>query len=134
MLYSDRLRSTRRRFVYLLAPLLLVGGLMLAGCDSTDPADDPIATVAISPDSVALQVGEQADFTAIALTASGDTVRDVSFRWRTTDPGVFTVEDNGLATARAAGTAFCGVDVRGTVAGKTALVPIGLDSARVRVF
>ena len=111
---------------------------MLTGCDSygSDDAEtnSEVAEVIISPDSVAIAAGEQADFSAVALTAGGDTVRDVRWRWESTDPSVFTVEDDGTITGHAPGTAYCGVGVADGAAGKAALVPIGLDSASVTVF
>lgn len=119
-----------------LPPLLLVGALLLAGCDSSETsAEGTIADVVIAPDSVSLAVGEQVEFSAVALTASGDTVRDPHFEWQSTDPAVFTVTDDGVATGHAPGTAFCGVGVSDEGAGGAArFVPIGLDSALVRIL
>lgn len=116
-------------FSYNLMALVLTGALVLVGCDSNDNTgyENQIARIEISPDSVSLGVGEQADFSVVALTASGDTVRDVSLEWWSTDPSVFTVEDDGLATGQEPGSAFCNVEVN-------ARRFVGRDSAFVSVF
>ena len=120
---------------------VLAGALVLAGCDSTDVTENPeIASIDISPDNVSIEVGEQVDFSAVALTASGDTVRDVDWEWVSTDPAVFTVEDTGTATGKTPGSAFCTVGVSDDAApnavhrkaAKRAFD--GLDSAFVSVF
>jgi hypothetical protein len=139
MLIDDQETAFSNAFTHHLMPavtaLLLAGALILAGCDSNGAAEDPeIADVIISPDTVSLAVGDQIDFSAVALTADGDTIQGVTFQWTSTDPSVFTVADDGMATAQGAGTAFCGVKPPDDAASKTALVPIGLDSAFVNVF
>lgn len=145
--------SDVRSFVFSLAALILAGILVLAGCDIIGVEDDdedqaPIEAVAISPDSVAIEVGEQVDFSVAALTAAGDTVQDadLSIRWWSTDTTVFTVEEDGLATGQGSGTAYCVVEASEEAdderAGKAATsnltrrpnVPIGLDSAVVHLF
>lgn len=134
MMINDRIPSPLRTLSFLLLACVLV----LVGCDSNGTDDEPeIADVIISPDSVSVAVGDQVDFSAVALTAAGDTVRDVTFQWASSDPSVFTVSNDGTATAQGSGTAFCGVkppDDAATAAGKAALVPIGLDSAFVSVL
>lgn len=139
MLIDERENAVSNAFISNLMPavtvVLLAGVLILAGCDSNGAADEPeIADVIISPDTVSIAVGDQIDFSAVALTADGDTLRDVTFQWASSDPSVFTVADDGMATAQGPGTAFCGVKPPDDVASKTALVPIGLDSAFVNVF
>lgn len=112
----------------LLAPFVLAVALVLGGCDSNGAADESdIAALVISPDSASLAVGERLDFSAAALTADGDTVRDVALNWASTDPDVFTVEKGGIATGRKPGTAFCTIEV-------ASLRFTGRDSAFVRVF
>ena len=92
--------------------LVFVGALVLTGCDSNEDAPvDQIESIAISPDTVSIGIGEQREFTVVRLTASGDTVRDadLTLTWWSTDPSVFTV-DAGTATGQQAGTAFCKVE------------------------
>lgn len=119
--------------------IIVIGMLMLVGCGDDNPADSSanqdIDEVVISPDSASFAAGEMMDFSAVALTAEGDTVRDVNFIWKSSDPDVFTVQDNGTATGQAPGTAYCGVGVPDESPDKKLkLVPIGLDSATVHIF
>ena len=111
------------------------------GCDSSDLAETPeIAAIQIAPDSARIAVGEQVDFSVAALTAEGDTIRDVSFQWASTDPAVFTVQETGVATGQAAGTAYCRVGVPSDASGTTTQskaskrIFVGRDSAYVAVF
>lgn len=127
--------------IHLGMALALIGALVLAGCDSNEVAEDPeIARIDISPDNASIAVGEQVDFSAVALTASGDTVRDVEWEWVSTDPAVFTVENNGVATGQSPGSAFCTVGVSddattNAIHRKAAKRRFdGLDSAFVSVF
>ena len=113
----------------LLLTLVFIGALMLTGCDShEDNLDTEIEGIAISPDTVSIEVGERMDFTVVALTASGDTVRDASLAltWWSTDPSVFTVDGN-TATGRQTGTAYCMVEANNDALSATA-------SNRVRRF
>lgn len=138
--------ATSCSFVCRLAALVLTGALVLAGCDSTDANEEPqIETLIISPRSVSIAVGEQADFSVAALTTSGDTVRDLDLRWWSSDPDVFTVDGNGMATGQAPGDAFCKAEVTAeaantashlkTVHSKRAKrIFVGRDSAFVSVF
>lgn len=126
--------------------LVLAGAFVLAGCDSTDANEEPqIEELIISPSNVSIAVGEQATFSAAALTASGDTVRDLALRWWSSDPAVFTVKRNGVATGRAAGSAFCKVELTDDAATPASHLKavrsklakrifVGRDSAFVSVF
>lgn len=126
-----------------LAALAVATLLVVAGCDSNEVADEPeIADVVIFPDSASLAVGEQVDFSAVGLTASGDTVRDadLDLEWWSTDAAVFTVENGGTATGQNPGTAFCKIELRATGANAATRLRAakrtfdGLDSAFVAVF
>jgi hypothetical protein len=121
--------------------LVFTSVLVLAGCDSTDANEEPqIEELIISPSSVNIAVGEQADFSAVALTVSGDTIHDLDLRWWSTDAAVFTVEDTGIATGQAPGTAYCKVELADDAASTTNHLKVakrtfdGLDSAFVAVF
>lgn len=109
--------------------------LVMAACSSSSNptvAENQIAKIQISPDSLSISAGETASFSAFVLTASGDTLQDsgIKFQWWSTDPDIFTVENNGTATGQSAGTAFCVIE---TVA-KSKINFTGRDSAFVRVF
>ncbi len=124
--------------------------LLTAGCDSNDPGFDwsDIAEVRISPDSASIPVGETVDFSFTLHTETGELIEDVDLntRWESLDTSVFTVADNGLATAVAPGTSKCVIEVssypisEGAAAktGRSAAAGIrgfvGQDSARVVVF
>jgi len=126
--------------------------LLTMGCDSNDPTYDwsDIEEVRISPDSVSLPVGETVDFSFDLLSATGEVIEvDLNTRWESTDTSVFSVADDGLATAKAPGAAKCVIEVsnyplaqtvrRGVTqieaSGNSAVLGfVGQDSARVVVF
>lgn len=119
---------------HLLTCAALLAACFVAGCDSTDAAeDDEIQEVVMLPESIEIEVGETADFELVPVTASGDTVRDglLDVRWWSTDTTVFTVTEGGLATAVDTGSAYCMAE--GTHPGKRAVRFTGRDSAFVRV-
>lgn len=123
----------------LLVPFILMGALMVSGCDSNENAPaNLIEGIAITPDTASIGIGEQMEFTVVGLTASGDTVRDADFTltWWSTDPSVFTVE-GGTATGQQAGTAFCKVEAddntRNTASQTRSRRFVGRDSAFVFV-
>ena len=126
-------------FKYILA-FVLGGLLVLTGCDSTDATEpeDEIADVAITPENATLAVGEEVDFSVAALTAAGDTVRNVDLvlNWESTDPTVFTVANEGVAVGQDPGTAYCTVEVNTDEASKASRIQrfVGRDSAFVMVF
>ena len=86
-------------------------------CSDDEPAgpqNPQIVDIAISPDDATIAVGEQLDFSVVALTATGDTVDtadlDIEWQWWSTDTYVFTVEPGGLATGENPGNAYCMVE------------------------
>ena len=133
-----------RSFVLTAVPAILLGAILLAGCDLTEvEEDEPVEAIAILPDSASFSAGEQVEFSVVGITASGDTVRDAEFtvRWWSTDSTVFTVDEDGSAVGENAGEAFCKVEATSVTgakrAGKTSadLRPFdGLDSAHVHIF
>lgn len=123
----------------LIAITLTLSSLFIVnGCSDdnpTSPEEPQVANIIISPDSVEINVGDEIDFSAVALTADGDTIEDANLEWISSDPSVFTVQDNGTITGESEGTAFCGIDVADNLSKlKGKIVPIGLDSAYVRVL
>lgn len=85
-----------------------------SGDDSTGPQNPQIVDIAITPDNATFAVGEQQDFSVVALTATGDTVDtadlDIELQWWSTDNDIFTVEPGGLATGHNQGEAYCMVE------------------------
>lgn len=127
--------------------------LVLSGCgdgDSDELQTQEVVDVIISPDSAEFRVGEQMQFSAFVLTEDEDTIAiedlDVEWEgeWWSSDPDVFTVENNGLATGQNSGEAFCIVELdleddhivvnAGLFMSNSARVPIGLDSAYVSML
>lgn len=125
---------------YLLNFAVLLVAFGLFGCDSNDPIEnDPeteIAEVLMVPDSVEIEMGDQVDFSLVALTAAGDTVQDAALdvTWWSTDTTVFTVENDGLAIGQDSGSAWCMADVVELSKSSTSLRFVGRDSAFVQVF
>lgn len=129
----------------LILPLLLsfIASLAFFGCsedNSTGSEPDELkgAEVVIKPQNASLEINEEIDFSAFVVSASGDTVNDeldINWNWRSSDPDVFTVEDDGNATGRNSGEAYCIVEASTANNKITAkLIPIGLDSARILIF
>jgi hypothetical protein len=93
-----------------------VGIVIFSGCESDDdvePQNDQIDHIVIIPRSASIPVGEQFEFSAVGISADGDTIEradldlDLEWVWWSTDPDVFTVEDDGTATGHNPGDAFC---------------------------
>lgn len=134
-MFNEPTTSRPNAFIYSLAALMLAGALVLAGCDSTDANEEPeIEALIIAPSSVNIAVGEQADFSAVALTASGDTIRDLDLRWWSTDSDVFTVENDGLATGQAPGEAYCKVELADDAASTASHLRAGPSKTAKRIF
>lgn len=65
----------------------------------------PVDSVSVSPSTVTLRtVGASTQFTATAFDATGSVLTGVPFTWSSSDPGVATVNSDGLATAVDSGT------------------------------
>jgi len=121
---------------HVLTALVIFTPFAMVGCDSNDVEttefESEVSEIRIFPDSAILEVEDQVDFSFVALSEAGDTVRDVNFEinWWSTDSTVFKVEDDGRAIAGEPGTAYCMIEV--TELAK--LAPFtGKDSAFVTV-
>lgn len=62
--------------------------------------------VQISPADAQIRVGQQSPFLPTAYDASGNPCADATFTWRTNNPRVATVDNNGIATGVAPGVAI----------------------------
>lgn len=99
-------------------PLVLAAAAVLAACaDSTGPG---VVEVTVSPSSVSLVVGATQKFVAVAKDADGNTVSGATVTWASSDAGVASVDDSGLATGTGAGTAAITATISG-VAGSSAV-------------
>lgn len=88
--------------------------LTLSSCNKEDNGETnstEIEKIAITPKDASMAVGEQEDFSAYALTTDGDTLYfndlDVDSHWWSSDTTVFQVQENGLATGKNTGDAWC---------------------------
>ena len=70
------------------------------------PPEPVVASVTVTPPSMMIMVGGMFQFTAVARTADGMVVDEVDFSWMSNDTEVATVDETGLVTAVAAGTAM----------------------------
>ncbi|MCG2589303.1 Ig-like domain-containing protein [Rhodohalobacter sulfatireducens] len=123
--------------------IILIAGMLNIGCEDNNPAEpeeDELegAEVVIEPQNVSMEVDEKVDFSAFVVSASGDTVNEefnFQWNWYSSNPEVFTVQNNGTATGKSSGEAFCIVEAStGNSKIVAKMVPIGLDSARVFLF
>ena len=99
--------------------VLLLG---LAACkDGTGPGGPgPVASVEVTPvEAVFTTVGGTTQFSARPADADGVRIEDATVSWRSSNPDAVTVNQQGLATARANGTAVITAQVE-TVSGDAA--------------
>src|SRR5437899_638787 len=101
--------------------------LALSLACSKDTAAPAVALVVVTPDSVALYVGQTRTFVAIALDTRGDTVRGKAVAWSTSDSLIASISPVGVVSAHGAGA----VEVKAVIAGlqgiaqaTVALVPV----------
>ncbi|MGE0443441.1 MAG: Ig-like domain-containing protein, partial [Gemmatimonadales bacterium] len=82
--------------------------LVAAGCGGPTPPPPPpppatVTSITLSAANPTMAPGATQALTAVARNAAGGTV-SASFTWRSTEPGVATVDGSGLVTAIAPGT------------------------------
>lgn len=82
-------------------------------------SSETVATIQVSPGSTSLIVGGTVALTAQPLTASGSPLSD-DVAWSSSDDSIATVDDSGLVTAVAAGSATI-TATDGTVTGSAAI-------------
>jgi uncharacterized protein YjdB len=72
---------------------------------STITVNVPVASVAVTPGTATLQIGQTQQFTATARDAAGNTITGKTFTWNSSNPAVATVDGSGLVRAVSAGNA-----------------------------
>lgn len=85
--------------------------LLIAGCggggygssSGSSSGNGSISTITISPTSSTIAMNATQQFTATAKDSSGNTITGVTYTWKSSAPGVATINGNGLATGVAAG-------------------------------
>lgn len=122
----------------------LVVLLALIGCnkdENNDSTNIEAAKITISPENASMNVGEHEDFTAYAVTKTGEKVYfdelDVESRWWSSDTTVFSVQENGVATGKSKGDAYCILEATITFDAsqlKKLKFYTGRDSAFVSIF
>ncbi len=151
--YSERREILSQTAATFLGIAIFVMILIFSGCGNDDSVQfqrQEVIDVIILPDSTEFRVGEQVQFSAFVLTEDEDTIAtedlDVEWEgeWWSSDSDVFTVENDGLATGKNAGEAFCIIELdledeqilakAGLFVFNSARVPIGLDSAYVKML
>jgi acetyl esterase/lipase len=83
-----------------------VGGVALDHSVTVSVVGPPeVVSVTVSPDQPSTLVGQSVTLTATARDEQGDPIPDAPITWSTADPGVATVDADGLVTGQGAGTA-----------------------------
>ncbi len=104
--------------------LVSVLPFVLATCGGESPivtgptgngSDNTVASIAVSPGTASLEVGNTTQFQAQARNASGSLLSGVSFSWSSSNSNVASVNSSGLATAQGVGT----TSIRATASGIT---------------
>lgn len=108
-----------------LLPLACDGG---AGSPTNpNPDDSSVASVTVSPASVALTVGDTTTVSASARTATGAAVTGRPVTWASSDTSIATVTGAGLVTARDVGS----VQITATVDGRSGNTSVTVNAIPV---
>ena len=100
----------------------LVHALVLVGaCGVTDTDEPtPVETVVVTPTAMQVTTGATGALSAEVRDATGNVVRDRRIVWATANPGIASVNDNGVVTGVSAGR----VDIAATAEGKSAIASV----------
>ncbi len=85
------------------SPFLLLASAAL-GYACSDAAGPRLTSIAVSPPTAALALGDTAHLTAVGLSAAGDTIRGLTVTWTSGDTLVATVSDSGVVVGRGPGS------------------------------
>jgi uncharacterized protein YjdB len=124
--YRSRIRGVLAVFV--LASVLIVGGLLAVHPAVGEAFGPQVAGVSVSPSTLSLRPGEEAALTATLSYSDGRTERRLSgVEWSSGEPGVAIVTSAGVVLARTNGSATitATVDGRSSTATVTVL-PVAL--------
>lgn len=114
-------------------PLLVVLlGLAACSTDSTGPGDE-VTAVAVLPGSPSVDVGLSVQFTARATNSSGQSVSGLPVRWTSSNTGVATIDDDGLAVGMAVGATAITATIAGVSASEVLSVQPSQCTNRVDV-
>lgn len=87
-------------------------------------APPPVASMALSPTTLTLTVGETASLTASPRAADGSSLPDRRVTYASSEPRVASVSADGVVTAHAAGT----VQITGTTEGRSSAVSVSVSA------
>ena len=90
------------------------------------PGPAPVATITVTPKTVALAVGDTQALSVVLLSPRGRQLTDRTIAFESSDPSVATVDAEGVITAVGVGSATVTV----TSEGKTASVTVTVEAAR----
>lgn len=126
---SIYLTSGRARHLTAVASLALIA----ASCENAATgAGSEIASIQITPASLAMTAGSARALTAVVLDVSGSPIGGAQLHWTAQNPGIATVSDLGLVTAVQPGK----TQIAASKSGRSAVVPVTVSSlppALVRV-
>jgi Big-like domain-containing protein len=112
------------------APAALVALGMLAACGGgdgpTNPPANGVATILVDFSPTSIIVGQKVQATATAFDSKGNALPSTTFTWSSSAPAVATVDQTGLITAVAAGTAT----IRAKAGTKTGESDVAVDVDR----
>jgi hypothetical protein len=92
-----------------------------------------IARIEVSPATASIFVGQSQQFTAKAFDASGQELSGVIFIWQTSNTAIATVNQNGLATGVAEGTAEIRAAARGVQSAPATLTVNPVERVLTRI-
>src|ERR1051325_2261728 len=105
-------------------------GTRVDGSPFISPA---IARIEVTPASASIFVGQTQQFTAHAFDADGQELSGVIFIWQTSNIGIATVNQNGLATGVAQGTAEIRAVARGVQSAPSTLTVNPVERVLTRI-
>jgi len=90
------------------AAVLIPCLLLLISCgggDSTTTTAGPVSKIVISPTTASIQFGQKQTFFPVPTDASGNSVSGLAYTWTSSAPTIASVDNTGVATGLANGTA-----------------------------
>lgn len=102
------------------AGTVLVLALQACGETTTQVGEADVVELRVTPDTTLLGIGRTLQFRAFALDATGAAITGIEFSWSSSDAGLATVDDAGLASGLADGA----VEITAAAAGLVAAASV----------
>ena len=115
--------------------ILMVAGLLAVATACSGPSQPstggsaPVASVTISPSTIAVEVGKSLQLAATARDSTGNVLSNRKANWSSTDTTISQVSTTGMLSGRKEG----GAHVRAEIDGKIADLPVTVNRAAVAV-